>query len=211
VHDAELSEAAYFRLKGYPRQKPEFEEWMQEWGRKTRTELAPHQALIDERSRRERERYEELFSRNHDTIGRVLKCHLILEHYIVRHLESISPEHDWGHPRLGFAAKVNLLPKDGFRIEWMTPALREINNLRNSLGHKLTAEVRFEDLKRCQEVVNRAQGAIQTFSDPIELIEEFTTAATIWLLVDKEIERLTFEAGERARALMPPVSAFEQG
>jgi hypothetical protein len=45
-------------------------------------------------------------ARDHDPIGRVLKCHLILENHINRHLESVAPGHKWQDAWLRFAQKV---------------------------------------------------------------------------------------------------------
>src|SRR5688572_4877934 len=104
-------------------------------------ELAPHFPEIENRFNEENEAYKKLLAQDHDAIGRVLKCHLILEVYINRHLATASPTDDWQSVRLNFATKVDLLPHGNVKIAWVVPGIRETNKIRNSFGHQINPHV----------------------------------------------------------------------
>jgi hypothetical protein len=79
-------------------------------------ELAPQLPKIEKRFNEENEAVKKLLAQDHDSIGRVLKCHLIIENYINRHLESVSPSHSWQAASLRFGQKMELLP--GVDFAW---------------------------------------------------------------------------------------------
>jgi hypothetical protein len=83
--------------------------------------LAPQLPRIEKRFNQENEAFKSLLAQDHDLIGRVLKCHLIIENYINRHLESTSPSHNWQGARLRFAQKIELLPQNDARVAWYYP------------------------------------------------------------------------------------------
>ncbi len=161
-------------------------------------EIAPQLPKIEKRFNEENEAFKKLLAQDHDLIGRVLKCHLIIENYINRHLESVSPSHSWQAARLRFAQKLELLPQDNAKVEWILPGIREINTIRNRFGHRITATVSPDDLKGCISVLAIARSGT-LYIDPIEIIEDFTTVACTWLIVDPEIEGIFAEAFRRAR------------
>lgn len=161
-------------------------------------ELAPLLPSIEERFNQENEMFKKLLAQDHDLIGRVLKCHLIIENYINRHLESASPSHDWQDAKLRFAQKIELLPKANAKVAWVLPGIREINIIRNRFGHRITASLSPNDLAACISVLTVARSG-QHYTDPIKIIEDFTTIACTWLIIDPEIERIFAEAFSRAR------------
>ena len=161
-------------------------------------ELAPQLPRIEKRFNQENEAFKKLLAQDHDLIGRVLKCHLIIENYINRHLESVSPSHNWHDARLRFAQKIELLPQANAKVAWILPGIREINTIRNRFGHRITASVSLTDLNDCISALAIARSGKQ-YSDPMEIIEDFTTLACTWLLVDPEIECIFAEAFKRAR------------
>src|SRR5215470_10475860 len=110
-------------------------------------ELAPQLPKIEKRFNEENEAFKKLLAQDHDLIGRVLKCHLIIENYINRHLESVSPSHSWQAARLRFSQKIELLPEGNAKVEWILPGIKEINTIRNRFGHRITATVSKDDLK----------------------------------------------------------------
>jgi hypothetical protein len=161
-------------------------------------ELAPELSKIEKRFNEENEAFKRLLAQDHDLIGRVLKCHLIIENYLNRHIESVSPSHNWHAARLRFAQKIELLPQGDAKVEWILPGIKEINTIRNRFGHRITATVSQDDLQACISILAVARSG-KPYSDPIEIIEDFTTVACTWLIVDPEIERIFAEAFRRAR------------
>jgi hypothetical protein len=87
--------------------------------------LAPQLPRIEKRFNQENEAFKSLLAQDHDLIGRVLKCHLIIENYINRHLESTSPSHNWQGARLRFAQKIELLPQNDARVAGITRYQRD--------------------------------------------------------------------------------------
>ena len=161
-------------------------------------ELAPRWPRIEERFNQENEAFKRFLAQDHDLIGRVLKCHLIVENYINRHLEAISPSHDWEKARLRFAQKMELLPQANPKVAWVLPGIKELNAIRNRFGHRITATVSPTDLTACISVLTIARRG-KKYTESMEIIEDFTTVACTWLLVDPEIEGLFAEAFKRAR------------
>jgi hypothetical protein len=56
---------------------------------------------------------------DHDTIGKVLKCHLILENYLTNYLAFKFKEVDLNNSRLTFAQKISLLPNSDLRVAFV--------------------------------------------------------------------------------------------
>ena len=194
-------DAAYFREHGYFRQSPEVEARVRDDVQKMNRELAPHRAFIDQRIKETRDLSDKLFSRDHDTIGRILKQHLILENYMTRFLEAASPVHNWRDARLRFAQKMELLPKDNRLVQWLVPGIRSINSIRNSFGHQIGAELSLDAVKACLDVLDEVHPYFnKTYSNPVEVVEDFTELTCRWLPVDKEIDQIFKEARARVTA-----------
>lgn len=162
------------------------------------TELAPQWPRIEERFNQENEAFKRLLAQDHDLIGRVLKCHLIIENYINRHLESISPTHNWQAAGLRFAQKIELLPRADKKVAWVVPGIRELNKIRNRFGHRITATVTHADIAECLAVLAIARKG-KEYAEPMDAIEDFTTVACTWLIVDPTIEGIFAEAFKRAQ------------
>jgi len=161
-------------------------------------ELAPQLAKIEKRFNEENEAFKKLLAQDHDLIGRVLKCHLIIENYINRHLEAVSPSRNWQDVRLRFAQKIESLPQANGKVAWILPGIREINVIRNRFGHQIATHVSLDDLTECRSVLAITRSGKQC-RDPMEVIEDFTTVACTWLIVDPVIEGVISEAFKRAR------------
>jgi hypothetical protein len=161
-------------------------------------ELRPHLPRIEDRFNQENEAFKDLLAADHDLIGFVLKCHLIVENYINRHLESVSPEHDWKDARLTFSQKVALLPRANLKVAWVLPGIKELNKVRNRFGHSIAARIIFDDLTECLKVLGTARNG-KHYNDVAEVIQDFTTVACTWLIIDPEIDLLFTQAFERAK------------
>lgn len=160
-------------------------------------ELTPHLPRVEERFNEENEAFKRLLAQDHDLIGRVLKCHLIIENYLNRYLESVSPSLRWRGARLAFAQKLKLLPQ-AHAWWWILPGITEINKIRNRFGHSITASVSPNDLTKGMSVLAIARRG-KRYTSPMEIIEDFTTVSCTWLIVDPEIEGVFTEAFRRAR------------
>lgn len=191
-------DAAFFREKGYPRQTPEFEARMNAWARKLNAELAPHRALIDQRKDEWLDNWNKLFARDHDAIGRVLKHHLILEHYVTRYLEAVAPNHNWKRARLRFAQKIELIPKGDIIIDSLVLGIREVNAVRNALGHQIDARPALGTLEQCVRTLGHMHPYWQkTYSDAIAVIEDFTELVCSSLPIDADVAQIYKDAHER--------------
>lgn len=81
------------------------------------------------------------------TMGRILRAHLHVEHYLTEYLANRNPAlGDLDAARLTFAQKVQLLPRDDARIGMLRPGLKRLNNIRNRLAHNLQAGLTDEDV-----------------------------------------------------------------
>jgi hypothetical protein len=91
-------------------------------------------------------------------IGRVLRCHLLVEHYLTRFLQAANPAlGDADVARLGFWQKLKLATgsavlKRGL-IDLYSPGIEALNTVRNRMSHRLRSELDPEDIKPMAEMV----------------------------------------------------------
>jgi len=134
--------------------------------------LRPHWAEIDEHFNRENQVFIRLFATPHDHIGPVLRCHLVLEHYVDRFLAALLPTiHE---ARLTFAQKAKLLPIERSAAAFVRPGIIHLNTIRNRFAHNLGAQVGFDDLGPILNILEVARPAV-VFDSPVAAIEAFTT------------------------------------
>jgi len=143
--------------------------------------LRPHWAAIEEDFNRENEHFKALIAHNHDTLGRVLKCHLIVEHYLGRFLTTHFNLSNMSKAKLSFFQKATLLPDSAASAAFVKPGILRLNAIRNQFGHTLEPIVGHNDLATMQTVLDLARPGIQ-FPDPVDAIEAFTTVACTWLI-----------------------------
>lgn len=161
--------------------------------------LKPHMTEIEAHFNAENAKFIALMSRPHDTIGRLLKCHLVLEHYLDRFLSQHFGIEDIEAAKLGFFNKAMMLPTKAHSAAFVKPGILNLNMLRNRVGHNLGSDISFGDFPRINEVLCVARPGIE-FREPIEAIEAFTTVACTWLIVPpKEHQQLFTEAFSEVR------------
>ncbi len=137
----------------------------------------------------EAKKYEKLISHDHNVIGRVLKCHLIIENYIDGYLKHSFPELRFDNAQLSFSQKVQLLP-DNPKTSFLKSGILELNKIRNKFGHNLNAFIQAEDIKSINEVLKVARAGAQ-FPGMIERIEVFTSIASTFLVApSKEVQEI---------------------
>lgn len=144
--------------------------------------LKPHMGEIEAHFNAENEKFKALMGKPHDTLGRLLKCHLIVEHYLERFLSEHFGIEDVQEAKLGFFNKAMLLPSRSSSAAFVKPGVIKLNSLRNRAGHRLGASVSFDDLGPIREVLDIARPGTQ-FAEPIDAVEAFTTVACTWLVV----------------------------
>jgi len=133
--------------------------------------------------------FRRLFEANHELVGRILKCHLIIEKYLNDCLRHYYGETScFEEAGLRFHQKLTLLKKKTLLLRIFSEGFERINNIRNRLAHKLDARVTIEDVKVMKPfaVVPEPKP-----DDPISVIESFTTLACC--LIADEIS----ESGQR--------------
>lgn len=156
--------------------------------------LKPHMAEIEANFNAENVRFIDLMSRPHDVVGRLLKCHLIVEHYLDRFLSGHFGIEDVESAKLGFFSKVMLLPSKATSAAFVKPGILKLNTLRNRVGHTLDCDINFRDLESISDVLAIARVGVK-FDEPIEAIEAFTTVACTWLIIPpKEHQQLFVDA-----------------
>jgi len=156
--------------------------------------LRPHMAEIEAHFNQENARFIALIQRPHDVVGRLLKCHLIVEHYLERFLTEHFGLECVGDAKLNFFNKAMLLPTSASSAAFVRPGILKLNSIRNKVGHNLGAEPDFADLGPINEVLRIARSGVN-FNSPIEAIEAFTTVACTWLIVPpKEHQQLFVDA-----------------
>lgn len=126
--------------------------------------------------------FEEMRTRwNQDVvaIGRILRSHLYVEHYLTEFLEKANPHlGSIADARLTFAQKVNLLNPDR-RLAQVLPGIKRLNLIRNRLAHRLDANVTEEDANAFLSdgvfKAMRIEGAKPETpsSDPLDVLEAF--------------------------------------
>lgn len=144
--------------------------------------LRPHWTEIDAHFEKENDQFKTLLKHDHDLLGRVLKCHLIVEHYIGRFLSDHYGISDLAEVKLSFFQKAKLLPDSGSAAAFVKPGIVRLNKIRNNFGHTLKPTLRHSDLGAIREILATARAGVQ-FADPIEAIEAFTTVACTFLIV----------------------------
>ena len=144
--------------------------------------LKPHWAAIEQNFEHENRIFVGLASTPHDTLGRVLKCHLIVEHFLGRFLVSHFGIDNFDDVRLSFAQKAKLLPDRATAAAFVKPGVVRLNRIRNDFSHSLSAELSDADLDPIRPVLAFARRGV-TFESPVEAIEAFTTVACTFLIV----------------------------
>ena len=109
--------------------------------------LKPHFAAIKQHFEHENRIFIGHTSTTHDTLGRVLKCHLIVEHYLDRFLVSHFGIDNFDNVRFGFAQKAWLLPDRATTAAFVKPGVFRLNRIRNKFAHSLGAELSDADLE----------------------------------------------------------------
>ena len=144
--------------------------------------LKPHFATIMQHFEHDNHIFIGLISSAHDTLGRVLKCHLVVEHYLNRFLVAHFRIDNLDNARLSFAQKAALLPNRATAAAFVKPGILQLNRIRNRLCHSLAADLSGQELGAIRTVLDIARPGVE-FQNPAEAIEVFTTVTCTFLIV----------------------------
>lgn len=141
-----------------------------------------------ERFDREFAKIQARWSQDVVSIGRILRAHIFVEHFLAVYLQKKNPGlGDVDSARLSFAQKLALLPPSGTTISYLIPGIQHLNKVRNRLAHTLQAQVSEEDRAVFLSValfreLRIARDAPKTPSAvPIDVLEEFGAHAGMML------------------------------
>jgi hypothetical protein len=91
-----------------------------------------------------------------EKIGRVLACHLFIEHYLTKLIELKTPvQFDWDESKLTFAQKLKLVKKFMFSLKktHFYQGIETINKIRNKLSHNIEASIEINDINVIKAVL----------------------------------------------------------
>ena len=129
-----------------------------------------------------RKQFDQFWSKENDTLGLVLKCHLIVEAVMTECLRVSFPGiDDFESARLTFSQKHHLLTGWMFGFPWVKEGVRALNTLRNKVAHKIDYEIREEDLVKiysCMDAFSKAKdGEPKRGKEAIIAFTEFAAMA----------------------------------
>lgn len=120
-----------------------------------------------------------------ESIGRILRSHLYIEHYMTEYIEQSNPRlGSVAKARLTFAQKLALLDPKDRRLQEVKEGVKHLNAIRNRLAHRLSAVVTGEDAAVflrspyfAEMRVERAKPG-RPSDDPLNVLEEFAQHAS---------------------------------
>jgi hypothetical protein len=128
------------------------------------------------------------WTQNTDIIGRILRAHLFVEHFLTEYLIARNPE--LGSPedaRLTFAQKLTLIGDASSSVAYLIPGIRRLNTIRNRLAHNLSADVTQDDVNvflgttLFKAMRDESAKPNKPNDDPIAILEDFSRHTGICL------------------------------
>ena len=120
-----------------------------------------------------------------ESIGRILRAHLYVEHYMTEYLNKANPQiGSVEKAKLTFAQKLALLDPNDPRLQEVKEGIKHLNAIRNRLAHQLSAKVKPEDsaifLRAPYFAAMRKERSKpnEPSSDPLDILEEFAKHAS---------------------------------
>ncbi len=143
------------------------------------------------------------------TIGRILRVHLFVEHFLTEYLQSRNPElGSFEDARISFSQKVTLMGNGTPRAGYLLPGIRRLNTIRNRIAHTLRAEVTDDDVRAFLQIdmfralrdeMARRNSTVPSM-DPIAVLEDFAMHAGITLQAiasrDSDVWSKAFQAAQ---------------
>ncbi len=123
-------------------------------------------------------------------IGRILRAHLFVEHFLTEYLQSRNPElGSLEEARASFTQKLALVGNGTPGTGYLLPGIRRLNGIRNRIAHTLHAEVTDEDVRvflaidlfRAMREEKARRRSDTPSMEPIVVLEDFAIHAGISL------------------------------
>jgi len=150
----------------------------------------------------ERKRNEKMLEINHQHVGKIITCHLIVENLINRALENIYEKEMIDDLRLSFIQKVRMLPKKGKYYSMLTPGIEQLNQIRNKIAHNLDYQITDEKMAEIDIYLSTFQVADHKTLPVEKRIEKFTTLCITLFSTDSAEMRKHWEAYSKKYPLM---------
>ncbi len=123
--------------------------------------------------------WERLESIDYDTLGYLLSCHLIIEHYLDHFIATYSKApFEWDGAKLTFGQKISLISKlPIFKEPYNLPrTIKHLNSLRNKFSHNISVKLNEADLLPFRQFLAKCtKDGAELPQDPQELISLYTT------------------------------------
>ena len=98
--------------------------------------------------------YTRLWETDHPAKLTILKCHLVLEHFLTAYLEAANPASPGiASARLTFAQKIDLADHPQANFHFFVSGMKALNSIRNKVAHRLDFVPTEEDLAPIAEGV----------------------------------------------------------
>lgn len=134
-------------------------------------------------------KFNDLWSQDLELIGRVLRAHLVVEHFLTEFIQARNPDlPSLREASLTFDQKLRLLPDDALNIKMLEPGIRRLNQIRNRIAHNLALDLSTEDrssflgIQIFSAIRNeKKKRDMPVGEEPIEVLEDFSKMAGSWL------------------------------
>ncbi|MFN0140488.1 MAG: hypothetical protein ACKVQW_10450 [Pyrinomonadaceae bacterium] len=129
----------------------------------------------------------ELWEQSTGAIGRILRSHLYVEYRMTRYLQTYNPNlGDLDQARLTYSQKLSLLNKRDEKIGHLIPGVRQLNVIRNRIGHQINSSVEKSDCevflanKMFSNLRIQLAKPEDPSDNPIAILETFAMFAGCW-------------------------------
>lgn len=139
----------------------------------------------------------DLWNQETAIVGRVLKAHLIVEHYLTQYLQYQNPNiGNLNKAKLSFFQKIELLNDNDISISFLKPGLIQINRIRNKLAHNLKVEITESDknlflsilMYKSMRTESEKRSGKMADDDPLSIFEDFSKFASTLLQAGSVLE-----------------------
>lgn len=122
----------------------------------------------------------EKWNQDVDSIGRILRSHLFIEHFLTNYLIALNPNlGDLRGARLSFSQKLTLIESYSAETKELASGIKRLNKIRNRLAHRLEAKVTDQDkesllsLKSFKALREELAKPNTPSSDNLDVLEDF--------------------------------------
>ena len=90
--------------------------------------------------------FNERWAQNSDLLGRILRSHLVVEHYLTLWVQHQNPNlGSIDEAKLSFSNKIVLVGENDILVRDLVPGLKRLNKIRNRIAHNLSVDILKED------------------------------------------------------------------